>query len=182
MDAFLEKWVQPFYLKGLMGSDVAALRGALNEVEPAIVEQLLAAENWREQIVGSYFAGLRGWNQFEETIGQMLLASQLCYAGEGHCFALARFADDASRGHLIAYLDHYLRQPDLFYDQHGALPALLWIDERHGTQYAAPYLAPGGLWETFTADKNDAWRFEGCRERFWRIIHYCQESFDATKP
>jgi uncharacterized protein (TIGR02996 family) len=40
---------------------------------------------------------------------------------------------------------------DKFYDQHWALPALVWVDNRLDTRYAAGYLVPGGLWDRWAA-------------------------------
>ena len=180
MDEFFANWVKPFYLKGLIKSDVGELRTALAEVTPPVVDRLLSSPGWREQIVGSWFSGLKGWSQFEDVIGVMLLASRVCEAGRGHSFALACFADEASRRHLVTYLDHYLRRPELFDDQHFAMPALMWIDEKSGTSDAARFLVCGGLWETFTAGKNDAWHLDTCKRRFWETMQYCQQNFGAT--
>jgi hypothetical protein len=53
----------------------------------------------------------------------------------------------------------------------------MWIDAQHGTQHSARYLVPGGLWETFTANKNEAWDLERNRERFWQLMVYCRRHF-----
>lgn len=179
MDEFIARWVQPFYMRGPRGSDVDPMRDALEQVEPAVVERLLATHNWRERIVGGWFAGLKGWSQFEGVIGQLLMASELCYAGQGYCFALACFADEPSRGYLTEYLDHYLARPELYYDQAEALCALMWIDACRSTQFTAPYVAPGGPWERFTANKKRGWDLAQHRERFWQTMAYCQEHFGA---
>lgn len=48
---------------------------------------------------------------------------------------------------LAAYLDRYLRRPDLYYDQAPALGALLHLDMKLGADHAARFLAPAGLWQ-----------------------------------
>ena len=174
-EAFIDRWVKPFYLNNLR--NVEDVKSALAEVDPSIVSRLLATPNWRERIVGGWFSGLKDWQQFEGQIGSLLLASDLVYAGRGYCFALACFADDTSRRYLTEYLDRYLRHPEKFYDQHHAIVALLWIDEKHGTSDAARFLEPGGLWETFAAGKNDAWNVDHCKKNFWHLMQHCQHNF-----
>lgn len=46
----------------------------------------------------------------------MLLASELVYAGQGYCFALARLGAEQDAEILTAYLDHYLPRDDCQYD------------------------------------------------------------------
>ncbi len=79
----------------------------------------------------------------------MLIASQRCYAGQGYCAALACYADEPSADCLRQYLDAWLPQVDKYYDQHWALPALVWIDQRLDTNHAARYLERGGLWDNW---------------------------------
>ncbi len=71
----------------------------------------------------------------------------MVYAGGGYCFALARFGDHQGAEILTAYLNRYLPRTDLHYDQPVALGALLHIDSRLGTAHAAPFTAPGGLYQ-----------------------------------
>jgi hypothetical protein len=80
----------------------------------------------------------------------MLLESELVYAGQGYCFALARFAEDSDATTLTAYLERYLPRLDCHYDQHYAVGALLHLDEQRGTDHAARFLGAGGLWERST--------------------------------
>ena len=77
----------------------------------------------------------------------MLLASELTYAGQGYCVALARFATAADAELLAAYLDTYLPQLDKRYDQDWALGALLHLDAQLKTSYATPFLGEDGPWQ-----------------------------------
>lgn len=77
----------------------------------------------------------------------MLLASELTYAGQGYCVALARFETTADAGILCTYLDRYFPQVDLYYDQHWAMGALLYLDQRLNSDHASRFLTPGGLWQ-----------------------------------
>ena len=80
MDEFITRWVKPFYMKVLHGN-YTALQGeelddfvssanqALSHIDKSVVERLLLSEGWRERLTGSWFAGLKGWDQFEDIIG-----------------------------------------------------------------------------------------------------------------
>ena len=85
-------------------------------------------------------------DEWRDHLAEFLLASETCYAGRGHCFALARFCTAEDAEILTAYLDRYLPRTDLDHDQWYALGALQHIDAELGTAYAARFTAPGGLW------------------------------------
>ena len=72
----------------------------------------------------------------------------------GYCAALACFADQVSTDYLRKYLNFWLPQVDKFYDQHWALPALVWVDKRLGTQHAAEYRVSGGLWDQWASTQH----------------------------
>lgn len=157
-----QRWVNPFYGRLLHGNFrgpllapmlspereemVADFRRGVANVTTSIVDVLISLPDWRPRLAGSWFAALRGWVQFQDQLGAMLLESRVCFACQGYCAALACFGDQASADHLRTYLDAWLPRKDCFYDQHWALPALAWIDPRLQTQYADDYLIPGGLW------------------------------------
>jgi hypothetical protein len=182
-----DRWVAPLYLQLLHGNfrrkllaeeltndrehTLKRFRGCVNEVTPTIVATLIRQPEWRARLVGSWYAGLRGWVQFRDELGGMLIESQMCFAGQGYCAALACFADDSSADHLCQYLDKWLPQLDKYYDQHWALPALGWIDKRLDIRNAERYLLPGGLWNQWaSAQQQSAAPF----------YLKCQHSFDLT--
>lgn len=111
---------------------------------------MLLDSDWRSRLTASWLIGLDRRDQFRERIGSLLLASELTYAGQGYCLALARFATAADAGLLAAYLDTYLPEPDKRYDQHWALGALLHLDEQLRTGHAARFLTDGGLWQQWS--------------------------------
>lgn len=112
---------------------------------------VLLDSEWRSRLTASWLIGLTRRQQFRERIGDLLLASELTYAGQGYCLALACFATAADAELLAAYLDVYLPQHDKYYDQAVALGALLYLDEQLETDYAARFLADGGLWQHWAA-------------------------------
>lgn len=185
-------WITPFYMSILHGNystsilDDAqrevfniAVSQALNSVTAEQLSRLIGS-HWREAITGSWFAGVGGFIECRDLIGARLLVSEACFAGQAHAFAMACFADDESATFLEKYLDEFLRHKDCEYDQGWAMPALMWIDQERGSERSARFLAKGGLWESFTADKlevNDAWTIESCKEDFWGAMKYCREHF-----
>jgi hypothetical protein len=193
----VNKWVKPFYLKILHANYTSArivdtreqeqfiktVNQRLAELTPAIANKLIAG-HWREAIVGSWFAGLKPLPDCQDAIGQRLLASETCYAGQAHAFAMACYANEKSVAYLQKYLDTYLRKPDCYYDQGWAMPALLWVDVQLGTQHAAPFLEEGGLWNRFIENKcteeDQAWTIKVCKKNFWEAMTYCNTHFRAS--
>ena len=189
----IKRWVSPFYLRILHGNYASRIvvgderqqfnsdvHNALDKITPEITTRLIRG-HWRESITGSWFAGLKRYTELCPDIGDLLVESKTCFAGQSHAFAMACFADGDSAAFLKSYLDIYLRRLDCYYDQNWAMPALMWIDHVNSSDYASEYIAPGGLWDHFTADKvtpdNDAWTIESCKQDFWRTMEYCRENF-----
>lgn len=192
----IKHWVAPFYMNILHGNYATQIlsdeeknlfnhqvKVALTEISPQIASALIK-DNWRESITGSWFAGLKRFVECQNLIGEQLLASKTCYAGQSHSFAMACFANDDSVNALKKYLDCYLRSLDCYYDQDWAMPALMWIDNVNSTDYSSEYLKKGGLWDTFVRDKiedSDAWTIESCQSHFWDVMNYCEDHFRTTE-
>ncbi|MEU8645045.1 DUF6000 family protein [Streptomyces sp. NPDC048674] len=128
-----------------------SLRSAAEAITDEELEVLLESD-WRSRLTAAWLIGVDRRQHFQDMLGDLLLASQLCFAGQGYCFALARFCTEADALYLATYLERYLQQPDCQYDQHWAISALLHIDRQTGTEHAGRFLAPGGLWHQW----NDA--------------------------
>ncbi|MGW3289588.1 DUF6000 family protein [Streptomyces sp. NPDC001002] len=109
--------------------------------------EILLDGGWRESKTAAWLIAVGGRTEFRERLGEVLLASRGPYAGQAYCVALATFGTAADADLLVAYLDRYLLRPDLDYDQTSALGALLLLDAKLGTDRAARFLAPGGLWQ-----------------------------------
>ncbi|MGW2299989.1 DUF6000 family protein [Streptomyces sp. NPDC001809] len=110
------------------------------------LEALLAYE-WRSRLTAAWLIGVDRRERFRTRIGDLLLASEVCYSGTAYCFALARFGTHADAEILTAYLDHYLPRTDLHYDQPAALGALLHLDAHLDTHHATRFTEPDGLWD-----------------------------------
>ncbi|HEX6497904.1 MAG TPA: DUF6000 family protein [Micromonosporaceae bacterium] len=132
-----------------------ALRRDARQISDEELTSLLgrqALPNWRARLTAAWLIGLDRRTGFRDALGHLLLGSEVCFSGQGYCFALAAFGGQPDADLLIAYLDRYLSRPDLRYDQGWALGALLYLDTALGTHHADRYVAPDGLWWRWTAD------------------------------
>ncbi|MBW2962616.1 DUF6000 family protein [Mesonia aestuariivivens] len=147
---FIKKWCVPFYMFGINNSDefiknIKPIRAELNE---EVVLKLLGDFNWRTRIVGAYFASILELKSVEEIIGIHLVKSQVCYAGNGYCLALATFNTQSGIEYLKQYLEYYLTRKDLHFDQTGVMCALKWTDEQNGTNEMENYLQLYNEWNS----------------------------------
>lgn len=110
------------------------------------LHKLLSVE-YRGRLTAAWLIGLRRHRQFRQRLAELLLTSEFVFAGQGYCFALARFGEHADAAILVSYLETYLPRLDCYYDQPWAIGALAYLDKRLGTNRAASYLGPGGMWE-----------------------------------
>lgn len=67
-----------------------------------------------------------------------------------NCIALATFNSKTGVSFFTRYLDHYLRQVDLWFDQGDVLAALTYLDQKNGTNHASLFQS---RWQTFIANK-----------------------------
>ena len=151
--SMLKKFVAPFYF-GI--SDIAYMVSKFNSIKNDlnfnIVKQLLGDTNWRSRSAASYFCAFQDLDEFEENIGNLLLKSEVCYAGRSYCIALANSAvrSDLAINYLQRYLDYYLYKPDLFFEQGIALAALTFIGKNKGLNLTSIYI---DAWQLFTKNK-----------------------------
>ncbi|WP_409474974.1 DUF6000 family protein [Streptomyces sp. HC307] len=123
---------------------------------------------WRPRLTAAWLIGFDPREQFRDRLGALLLDSEVCFAGQGYCFALARFGTRSDAEILAAYLDHYLRLPDCRYDQEWAMGALLHVDARTGADAdrADGFLVPGGLWQRWSDDASAAVEYRQAIDTF----------------
>ncbi len=162
MSDAIDRYVLGRYSKLLHGNFAALAGGPEGEVflrdlvEDArrITDDELEAlfeADWRPRITAAWLIGVDRRTEWRERVRELFLESKLVFAGQGYCFALARFGTIADAEILVSYLDRYLAQPKLRYDQEWALAALHHIDADLRTAYTSRYLRPGGRWETWSA-------------------------------
>jgi len=107
---------------------------------------------WRERRTAAWLIAVSRRTEFRERLGELLLASEFCCAGLAYCVTLAGFGTPRDAELLAAYLDRYLRRPDLAYDQTVVMGALMFTDLNLGGDRAARFLGPGGLWHQWLQD------------------------------
>ncbi|MER5735095.1 DUF6000 family protein [Streptomyces sp. NPDC002262] len=107
---------------------------------------ILLEGGWRERRTAAWLIAVARRTEFRERLGELLLASEVGFAGSAYCVTLASFGTPADADLLVAYLDRYLRRPDLYYDQPAAMGALLHLDAKLRADQAARFLSPDGLW------------------------------------
>ncbi|MFD9377367.1 DUF6000 family protein [Streptomyces sp. NPDC059999] len=152
-------------------------------VTDAELEALLAYE-WRSRLTAAWLIGVGRRTSFRERIGDLLLASEVCYSGGGYCFALARLGTHADAEILTSYLDRYLPRTDLRYDQPEALGALLRLDAHLGTHNADRFTQPDGLWEQWVnalVHLQDHPGYTPAEQRRWTDLH-CDFADGWSRP
>lgn len=159
--AVREKWVVPFYMQSLQHTDTAFLDACI-EATPELTLMLLGDWDWRPRTVAARFAAVRHFVELQPQISNLLLKSELCYVGRDYCLALASFGNESAANTLAVYLDYYLRQPQLWFDQGVAFAALHYLDGLWGTNKSAQFTDP---WLAFTRDKPN-WQLAQFVERF----------------
>lgn len=159
-----EKWIRLLYRKRPHTIEFGErLRAQFDEIDEALVVELLSSTNWRPRIVGGYLAAAANLVGLEEHLGRLFLRSDACYAGRGYCLALACFNTPASLGFLRRYLDYYLERPEYRFEQGDAMAALAHLDTANGTEVSQEY---GERWARFIVGKN--WELPRIVERFER--------------
>lgn len=147
---------------------IAALQsGDIMSVDVDSVRDLLCVFNWRHRKLGGYLAAIRGFQSLESLIGTLLLRSDVCYAGQAYCLALARFNSSASVGYLTDYLSHYLTRPDLYFQQQDAFAALVLLDRMNLTAHASSFEA---MWSVYAEGECPAAWLEARVDLYTRML------------
>ncbi|MFI2644407.1 DUF6000 family protein [Streptomyces sp. NPDC018610] len=113
---------------------------------------ILFEGSWRERRTAAWLAAVSRRDHFRERLGALLLESEVCCAGAAYCAALANFGTARDADLLAAYLDRYLRRPDLAYDQPTAMGALAYTDSVLHSDRAGLFLREDGLWRQWFQD------------------------------
>ncbi|MBF9253235.1 hypothetical protein I2I11_08025, partial [Pontibacter sp. 172403-2] len=122
-----------------------------DDIDAWVVNSLLGDFNWRTRSVGAFFSTIKNLKEFEDTIGVLLLKSEVTYAGKLYCLTLAEFNDQKSLNYLNQYLDYYLTQKDLWFEQNHAMAALAYLDKQNASEELEKHLSN---WTNFVSNKN----------------------------
>lgn len=134
---FLIKWVKPFYMEIGTLHDlnwVQAVKTIKPEITPDICLLLLGDFNWRTRLVGAYFSAIINYTDSIDIIGVHLLKSEVCCVGHIYALVLASFNTNSGTSYLNQYLDYYLSQPHLYFDQEYVMNAIVYLDKINNTQ------------------------------------------------
>lgn len=107
---------------------------------------------WRERRTAAWLVAVSRRTEFRGRLGDLLLASEVCCAGLAYSVTLASFGTARDADLLAAYLDRYLRRPDLAYDQTVVMGALQFINLNLGGGQADRFREPDGLWQQWLQD------------------------------
>ena len=129
------------------------------------LNELLTEFEWRARLPAAWFIGLTKRTRYVDQLGELLLASETVFAGQGYCVALGLIGGEKCRGYLRRYLREYLPLRGRRYDQHWAIGALTHLE--------------GAPPEEFFI--REYWEEPGCSldplqgiQRFRRIVIYLQ--------
>ena len=151
---YVDKWVKPFYLTNLVHkyeTFESNFRLIAAEIDDQLVTDLLSQRNWRPSITAAYFVAIKQMEHHCDHIGKLLLRSDVCFAGGGYALALARINSPNSIDYLKKYLHHYLRRPDLEFDQADVLGALRYCDKLNQTTIIDEFRP---LWSEFSSERS----------------------------
>lgn len=159
-----DRWVKPIYmtLPDDLGRAADVVISQYSEIRRELIAALLAQFDWRPRIVGAFLVALDERVEFEGLLGKLLLRSDVCYAGQGYCLALAQLNTPGASAFLTEYLRYYLTRVDLWFDQAFALAALRYLDAINGTRHSDEFAA---AWARFIQDK-PAWSLDASCDRF----------------
>lgn len=140
---FIKKWVIPFYME-IASSNNPKWIDSIKEIRAEITKDvcllLLGDFNWRTRLVGSYFAAVKGYDDLIPIIGTHLLKSEVCCVGHIYTLSLAFFNEESCVKYLNSYLDYYLTNPGLYFDQKDVLEAVLFLDKENKTDYFSNHI------------------------------------------
>jgi hypothetical protein len=152
-----DRLVRPFYMAFLHGNlrfrdtaEAGALERtvslAAREASDSDLSRLLDEPEWRGRLAAAWFIALTGRADFAHRLGELLLASELCFAGQGYCLALAMIGSQAAEDYLRDYLLKYLPPAGRHYDQQWAIGALAHLRRSAPNEFIVPSLwaDPGG--------------------------------------
>jgi len=104
-------------------------------------------DGWRERLTAAWIIAARRDTAYRYRVTQRLLASEMCFAGQGLCIATASYRDQAASDALNSYLQIYLPAGSRQYDQEWAVDCLVWLDGCLGTNRAQSFLNDPELWK-----------------------------------
>ena len=150
--AITKRFVGPFYSSLLNGNlmrwseephkprQLAPIGKAARKISDADLKLLFAQSEWRGRLTAAWFAGLTKRAKFVDTIGPLLLESELVYAGQGYCLAMGLIGGPKCEEYLCSYLKKYLPARGRVYNQTWAIGALAYLRGARPEEFLKPLL------------------------------------------
>ena len=176
LDSLRSRLVRPFYMAFLHGNVRRRsagelcriredLRGPIAASDSELV-RLLEEPEWRGRLTAAWLVALTKRRHFVDRLGPLLLASEMCFAGQGYCVALGIIGGASAEGYLREYLHAYLPPNGRHYDQDWAIGALAHIAPIRYAEFLDPR-----LW----GDPNDNLEPKEGIEDFAELIQFLSE-------
>ena len=129
---------------------IPRLQEAKERITKDTIKMLLGDFNWRSRSVGAFFAALTKQYDLFPVIGNMLLQSEVCIAGDMYTVVLATHSAELSMPVYVAYLRYYLTQPQYVFQQ-GSVYAALLSQARGNRDYADIMAEIADLWSEYVS-------------------------------
>lgn len=155
---FRDKWVMPFYFNLSKNEEewINQILQLKDEISDEIILKNLGDFNWRTRSTGAFFAAIKNKQEFTEIIGNHLLKSEVCFAGRQYAVTLASFNSSQSIAYLNKYLDYYLLQLDLQFDQIPVARSVKYLDEINKTNYFQKHKQNLIAYQEYQSQKTEA--------------------------
>ncbi len=150
-----ERFISPYY-KAINSFKVDAIRDRLKvdypDIAVQIVGEMLAEHDWRSRQTAAFFIALKGYTEFEDQIGRLLLRCDSSHAGNHYSVALASFNTEVGIGYFSRFLGSYLARSDLYVQQGSVIGAVAYLDSINDTNMLADYISQ---WSEFTQARKE---------------------------
>ncbi len=123
-----------------------------------IVMELLGNLGWRERRLGAYYACVGEFSSMIDIVGVHLLKSEQPFAGYHYLLSIAYFNSEKGLKYLRKYLDFYLSQYHLDYDQYDAIRTLCYLDNLNKTSIFSEYQQP---WNEYLLKRFENYKSQG---------------------
>ncbi|RAY12297.1 hypothetical protein DPM19_26695 [Actinomadura craniellae] len=141
---------------------------------------LLLTSEWRARLTAAWLIGLDLRTGYRDRLGELLYDGSFVKANAGYALAFARFGQHPDAMFLATALAHKLSEPEPFYERDFVIGALLYLDERLGTDHAGGLLS--GSWRQPVPSRPDRERFKGYMGQLCAFADECMRRTIRSTP
>ncbi len=153
-ESFLNHWFTDYYLDlrfPYPENWVEKMKVIKYTISEDVVLELLGNLGWRQRCLGAYYSMVLGNSDLIDIIGVHLLKSEMPHAGYFYLVAIAYFNDKKGIDYLNQYLDYYLTQYTLDFNQLDAINTLCYLDKLNNTDLFKEFES---TWEQYKIQSN----------------------------